>query len=109
MKKLNTIELKTERQKWKKFRTAESKLFESSGLPLEYSRNEKLWIDFLMHGYIDHNPDYIKYTVHDMNNIEYNNFVKLVHLYFEYGFEYFEPVAIKTLGEIKQLREKFEH
>lgn len=100
---------KSDRLNWKKFRQEQSRLIETSGLPLDYLENENLWIDFLMHGYIDHHPDSIRFTVDDMNELEYDHFKRLIDAYFSYGFEFFTPMALSSLNEQGILREKYEN
>ena len=78
-----------------------------SGLPFDYYKSEELWIDFLLHGYIDHHNDNIHYTVDSMINDEYKYFVELVYKYFEFGFSYFNVIAIKEVKINNDLRTKF--
>ena len=100
--------MKEDNLEWKKFKQEQSSLIESSGLPLDYTQKESIWIDFLMHGYIDHHKDEIGYSVDSMNKREYENFKELINKYFESGFEYFVPMALSNLKEQNVLREKYE-
>lgn len=100
--------MKEDNLKWKKFKQEQSSLIESSGLPLDYTQKESIWIDFLMHGYIDHHKDEIGYTVEEMAKNEYENFKKLIDKYFQSGFDYFIPMALSNLEEQNVIREKYE-
>ena len=80
--------------KWKKFKQEQSKLIAVSGLPLDYIEKENIWIDFLMHGYIDHHKDSVGFSIDDMTKNENYNFKKLIDIYFESGFEFFIPMAL---------------
>lgn len=100
--------MKENKLKWNSFKLQQSQLIESCGLPLDYTNQESIWIDFLMHGYIDHHKDEIGYSVDDMTTTEYENFILLIHKYFESEFDFFIPMAISDINEQNLLREKHE-
>ena len=103
--KNNSKEKRIRKINWKKFNSQHSNLIHKSGLPLSYFENENLWIDFLMHGYMDHHDDIIGLTVSNLNSEEYNNFKMLIYKYFGFGFDFFVPMALKTSKEQKELEE----
>ena len=55
-----------------------------------------MFIDFLMHGYIDHHGDTRRFTVEDMSTVEHGSFVALIREYFRSGFGYFQPMAFSS-------------
>ena len=91
---------------WKKFFSENYDLALKSGLPVEYVRDQELFVDFLMHGYIDHHDDNINFVVDRMNEIEYSFFVKLIDKYFEAGYK--DPGLMALLPkDVKKLEEKY--
>jgi len=75
---------------------------------LAYFETEYLWIDFLMHGYIDHQKDDLCITVKSLNIEEYRNFKILIEKYFDFGFEFFIPMAMKSAIEQNFIKDKYE-
>ena len=60
-----------------------------------------------MHGYIDHHDDITGLTVSNLNSEEYSHFKILIDEYFGFGFDFFVPMALKTIKEQKDLEETF--
>jgi hypothetical protein len=89
---------------WKKFLKEYSNIINKTGIPFEYFDQHTIWIDFLLHGFIDHQPDLIKFTIDNLNVNEYKYFKLLVQKYFEFGFEYFNPMALRTNSELIELK-----
>ncbi len=99
---------KINRQRWKSFVREQSALITITSIPESYFKSEKVWIDFLIHGYIDHHNDQEKYSVDHMSDSDYESFCQLVENYFEYGFSYFTPLAFRNQQEIEFLRKKYD-
>ncbi|MFN8261002.1 MAG: hypothetical protein U0X41_08735 [Chitinophagales bacterium] len=98
---------KSDTLKWKKFVKENDDLINKAGLPLDYYTNEELWIDFLLHGYIDHHTDYVKFSIDNIANEEYKVFIVLIRKYFESGFQFFNALAIKEENIRNEFTNKF--
>jgi len=90
---------KTEDQNWKAFREKCLDHLLRTGLPDSYYSNEKLWLDFLEHGYIDHHKDNFHFTINDMSDKEYDLYLFCVREYMSFQKEYFKP-AVRNLNDL---------
>ena len=78
-----------------------------SGVPEVYLEKHSVFMDFLMHSYIDHHADTRRFTVDDMSPCEHQAFVELVREYFRSGYGYFEPTAIRSMKIIQEFEVEF--
>jgi len=92
--------------KWDHFVNTEFKLFHETGLPLSYYEDEDNFTDFLMHGYIDHHHDVIRYSIDDMSPSQRANLKCLLIKYYMAGFA--DPGStILSTEEYRELRSNF--
>ena len=94
-------------RRWKIFRDQHRALINGSRLPEAYIEKQPMFIDFLMHGYIDHHADPRRFTVEDMSPGEYQAFESLVREYFRSGFGYFQPTAFSSEKLIQDFEREF--
>ena len=93
-------------KKWEKFCNKNKTLMNNTGLPSIYLDNRNLFDDFLMHGYIDHHDDPIRFTDEQMTDEQISNLRLLIRKYFEAGF--CDPgIILFTPEEKKQLAKEF--
>jgi len=76
-----------EKLRWAAFCEGNKAIIESTGLPLEYVLDEEYFIDFLMHGYIDHHRDVIRFTDGMMTPNQRKSFPNLLRAYFSAGYQ----------------------
>lgn len=92
---------------WKLFRDRHRNLIGASGLPEAYIDEQATFIDFLMHGYIDHHIDTRQFPVEDMSPAEHQAFESLVREYFRDGFGYVQPMAFRSKKLVQDFEEEF--
>jgi len=78
-----------------------------SGLPEVYVEKESMFMDFLMHGYIDHHADTHEFSVEGMSPAEQQAFESLAREYFRSGYGYFQPMAFRSGKIIRDFEEEF--
>jgi len=93
----NTKDERDERLKWNRFCDANKDLIQQIGLTTPTIETDERFIDFLMHGYIDHHDDWSKYTVSKMDAEQYKLFKLLIDKYFEAG--YYDPSLMAVSHE----------
>jgi hypothetical protein len=89
------------------FRDQHRALIDISGLPEAYVEKESMFVDFLMHGYIDHHADTRRFTVEDLSPTEHQAFVNLVREYFRSGYGYCQPMAFRSEKLIRDFEMEF--
>lgn len=94
-------------RRWKIFRDQHRALINGSGLPEAYIEKQPMFMDFLMHGYIDHHTDSRRFTVEDMSPAEHQAFESLVREYFRSGYGYFQPMAFRSEKVIRDFEMEF--
>jgi hypothetical protein len=83
-------------RRWQTFRDQQRALINESCMPEAYVEKESMFLDFLMHGYIDHHSDTRWFSVEDMSSAEHQAFENLAREYFRSGYEYFQPMAFRS-------------
>ena len=94
-------------RRWGVFRDSHSELLAATGMPLEYYQSEALFIDFLMHGHIDHHHVSQIFTSEVMTQRQYDALRKSAWEYFNSGFGYFEPIALRMEADIRAFDREF--
>ena len=94
------------KKRWKLFVDENKEFFQNAGLPLSIIEDEEYWIDFLMHGYLDHHENPLRFNVKQLNEKQYNILKELVCKYFGVGFSYFSPIALSSLDQ-DEVRKNF--
>lgn len=94
-------------RRWGIFRDQHRALITASGLPEGCIEKQSMFMDFLMHGYIDHHADVCRFTVEDMSPAEHQAFESLVREYFRSGFGYFQPMAFSSEKLIRDFEMEF--
>ncbi len=82
--------------RWTTFVARNKNLIYAAGLPEPVTRSIDHWDDFLMHGYLDHHEDPHGFSVDQLSEQQYGAVLQLVESYFVSGYEYFEPVALRS-------------
>ncbi len=81
---------------WTTFVARNKNLIYAAGLPEPVTKSIDHWDDFLMHGYLDHHEDPHGFSVDQLSEQQYGAVLQLVESYFVSGYEYFEPVALRS-------------
>jgi hypothetical protein len=95
-----------DKKRWKSFIEENKEWFQNVGLPLSISEDEEYWVDFLMHGYLDHHENPLRFNVKQLNEKQYSILKELVFKYFSAGFSYFTPIALSSLDQ-NEIRRNF--
>jgi hypothetical protein len=74
-----------EKKLWDEFIDENKKLILSTGLPLAYIEQKEMFLDFLMHGYIDHHEDEHSIALDEMNNEQKKRLIQVIVKSFELG------------------------
>jgi hypothetical protein len=84
---------------WQRFVDRNQATIDAAGLPMLVTSTIDHWIDFLMHGCLDHHPDPIRFDVDHLSTEQYQALLQLVESYFDSGYEYFSPNALKAADQ----------
>jgi len=76
-----------------------------SGLPPLVFSTPDCWVDLLSHGYLDRHANPDDFTVEELDARQYRVFRDLVFAYFEAGFDFFVPIALKPEDYTRAIRE----
>ena len=76
----------TRQRQWKNFLTSNQIIIEQAGLPETVTETLDRFLDFLMHGYIDHHDDPEKFTVNHLDDNEYGELMELLNRFCTAGF-----------------------
>ena len=79
-------ERKTERRRWRAFRSQHRQAFLESGLPLAICESREIFDDFLMHGYLDHHEDPRRFTVDELSPPQVQALKRLIVAYLSQDF-----------------------
>lgn len=85
----NNREEKAEKRKWEAFCQTNWELIERTDIPLTTIETLDRFYDLLMHGYLDHHDDPLKFSLHRLQRSDperFELFKELVDRYFEAGF-----------------------
>ena len=91
---------------WAIFLAHNTDLIYKAGLPELVTKSVDHWDDFLMHGYLDHHEDPYGFRIDQLSAQQYGALLQLIESYFVSGYEYFEPVALRSEDK-KGLNEQF--
>jgi hypothetical protein len=80
---------------WTEFVTANSEAISAAGLPDMVTKSISHWDDFLMHGHLRYHVDPSRFSVTQLSEGQYAALVQVVESYFAFGYEYFEPAALR--------------
>ena len=104
----------TTEHQWKQFVATHAALFQELGVPSWVSDDHSYWQDVISYGYPEQYQERgaISLPRFDLKNAESSQlacFVKLLTLYFEAGFVYYEPEFLKwqDAKAYKQIVERF--
>jgi hypothetical protein len=84
---------------WNSFVAKNIETIRTAGLPELVTTSIRHWDEFLIHGYLDHHEDPSRFTVDELSEEEYSALVKLVESYFMCGYEYFTPIALRSVDQ----------
>ncbi|MCP3928962.1 MAG: hypothetical protein GY705_07665 [Bacteroidetes bacterium] len=87
---------KNRNQKWRKFKNNNQELIIATGMPDIVTKSEDHFLDFLMHGYLDHHEDLGEFTSDQISDEQYVSFKELVDRYFANGNECFSVIALRA-------------
>jgi len=87
------------------FLKTNGELAAAAGLPESYLDSEPVFVDFLMLGCLRGDPR--NFSVHELTEVQFRNFVNLVREYFRYGYGYFTPNALLFTDLMRQFDEEF--
>ena len=82
--------------RWKAFVATHHGLVRTTGLPQLVFDSEAIFIDLLMHGYLDHHEDPYGVRIAELPPLGYNALRDLAERYFADGFGWFSPIGLTT-------------
>jgi hypothetical protein len=84
-----------EKRRWNSFVLKNESLIRETGLTMPVIETEDHWADFLMHGCLDHHEDPTRFDVDELNEKQYEKLKELIRKYYEAGYTYITPVALR--------------
>jgi hypothetical protein len=75
-----------ESYRWRQFVEQNSARLEASGLPLLIYQSQEMFLDFLIHGYIDHHEDPTRFSVMKLSSFELDLLADIIVDYLHSGF-----------------------
>jgi hypothetical protein len=80
-------------REWQRFVENNAKAIAAAGLPPAVTARLQAWDDFLMRGTVAGDPN--QFSMSKLEPRQYQSLVELVHSYFDAGYEFFAPMALR--------------
>ena len=94
------------KREWDRFVKRNGPVITATGLPAACFSSVDHFDDFLSHGRLEHHLDASRTTVESLNADQYLALTTLTESYFEAGYEWFTPLALRPADQ-DRLRKRF--